>query len=527
VEDTKLDIEIYNSLKQLVRSSGIVLLGLLLSKVFTYAYRIVIAKYYGPETYGLFILATAITSLFVVVAAFGLSEGILRFIPQLRTAKSKGDMGYLWNFSLRFSIVTGLLTSIALFLLSKPLATTFSQDPLLETFLKILSFGIIISLIGNLLVALLRAFEEIFSYSLIYNVFQNAIRLATLIIFTITVAGPLKEFSIAPSFVLGSLITLIISYYIAKKVITKELILKKGYENLHLKKEFISYSWPLMGYALVGFIFYWTDTFSIGVFKSALEVGIYNAAVPIATLLVFIPELFLQLFFPMINREYSRGNFQLIKQVSKQVVKWIFIITLPLFILLFSFPGTAINILFGEEFLLAETALRFLLIGVFFSTLSTVCINLISMTGKSKIVFGNTMLAAIINILLNITLVPRSSIFYLENSSGLVGASLATLISMGFLNFSFIIQVKRHLNFTPFRRSMISLGLLSGIPISLLFLLRSIIPITSLSIVGISLFFILSYWGLLVISGALDKNDWTLIQNILRKFFNSPQQIKK
>ena len=54
------------SLKLLVKTSVIVFIGIALSKILTYGYRVIIARHYGPEVYGLFSLSLMIVGWFIV-----------------------------------------------------------------------------------------------------------------------------------------------------------------------------------------------------------------------------------------------------------------------------------------------------------------------------------------------------------------------------------------------------------------------------------------------------------------------------
>ena len=51
-------------------------------------------------------------------------------------------------------------------------------------------------------------------------------------------------------------------------------------------------------------------------------------------LLILAPEILLQLFFPLVAREYSKNNKKLIGDLSKQVEKWILIIPTSFFLFL-------------------------------------------------------------------------------------------------------------------------------------------------------------------------------------------------
>ena len=53
------------SLVLLVKSSFVVFVGLFFSKICTYGYRIVVARYYGPEVYGLFALSLMVIGWFI------------------------------------------------------------------------------------------------------------------------------------------------------------------------------------------------------------------------------------------------------------------------------------------------------------------------------------------------------------------------------------------------------------------------------------------------------------------------------
>ena len=511
---TKEENQIDQNLKLIAKTSVIVFIGIFLSKVLTYLYRIIIARYFGPEVYGLFTLSLTITTFFITISAFGFCDGLTRFIPQLRAKDKNNEISYLIKKTAKVFLITGILSSLILFFLSDFIAVNIFHNPELSILLKIMSIGLIFSMFVNLFTSVLRGFEKIATFSFIMNIFQNFVRLVVLGI--LILIGFTHSTTVVWSFVIGSILTFFISSIITSYQIPKS---KSIISNSNIGKEFTSYSIPLMFYGLFATIFYSIDALSIGFFKSAYEVGIYNAAVPIAILLGIFPEIFMQLFFPLINREYSNKNAKTIEQLSKQVTKWVFMIALPIFILVFFFPGAAINLLFGSEYLGAEIALRILLVGTFISAVFAVSVNLISMIGKSKLILFNVIFASILNLILNAILVPIPIILNLDNSNGLIGASLATLSSICFFNLLFIIETKKFLKFIPIRRKMITIALISIIPTISLFYLTEVVTKNLLSIITISSLFVLFYLFLLIISNSLDKNDWMIIKSFWRKVF--------
>jgi O-antigen/teichoic acid export membrane protein len=313
---------------------------------------------------------------------------------------------------------------------------------------------------------------------------------------------------------------LIISYFVCKYKIPHIF----GQAKLHhddkklMKREVMSYSLPLLIFGIISTIFYWIDSFSIGFYKSALEVGFYNAAVPIAILLGIAPELFMQLFFPLITKEYAKKNLKLIENLSKQVAKWILLVNLPIFAIMIVFPGALIHFFFGAEYLVAENALRILAISALFSSIFIVSNQLVSMIGKSKLVLMNIVIASVINLALNTVFVPMEKIGFIENSTGMNGAALATLISVIILNLLFMVQAYKNLKIIPLRRKMFNLIVIAIVTTGFLFYLRTIFASNDILTLAI-LFavFLAAYIILVVASKSLDENDLGIIKTIWRK----------
>jgi len=522
-EESKQKFE--SSLKLLVKTSLIVFVGVFISKVLGYIYRIIIARHYGPEVYGLFSLATMILGGIVALCSLGLVDGLSRFIPQYRGKKEYAKISYLFNFTNKILFVSSMISAVLLFCLSDFISLNIFHNIELSLFLKILSFFIPMTVIAGPFLLAIKGYEYTDVYSFIYNIFQNIVKVLALLLLILI---GFNSSSTIFSFCLGLLAIFIASYWFCRYKIPELFInsdLSKT-KKKEIRRSFFSYSLPLLFFGIVSMIFYWTDSLFLGYFKGAEAVGFYNAAVPIALLLAIMPELFMQLFFPMINRYYSIKNFELIKQLSKQLGKWVFMANFPIFILIFIFPGAAINILFGSQYLVAQTALRILIFGSFIASIAVISNNLLSMAGKSKLVLVDIVFALIINIFLNIILIPMPTIAGIENSIGVTGAAMATALSIIFLNSLFFIQAKIYLKITPLRRKMITIFLLGLIPAIALFYIRNIFPSQNIFFVALlGLGFLVIYAGLILLSRSLDDNDWGIIKAIWRKIRQSSQYV--
>jgi O-antigen/teichoic acid export membrane protein len=509
--------EVSHSLNLLAKTSFIVVIGLGLSKVFSYIYRIIAARAFGPEAYGYFSLATVISGFFISVAAVGLADGVLRYIAIYRGRKQPERIGYLFRSSTLLLSITSIITGIILFFLSKIIAVGIFHDANLIPFLEVFSLSIPLALIATPLLSGIRAFERITAYSGIYNMFQNISKVIILALFIYAGFGPQ---SISWSYIVSLGAMLIVAYVYAKRNIP-ELFSADKLDNKQKKQmiaEVIRYSWPLLFYWILTTILYWIDSFSIGYYKNATAVGLYNAAVPIALLLTFVPELFTQLFVPMINKYYAANKKSTVKEISKQMSKWIWAIDLPIFIIMFAFPGAIMNVLFGSEYLVASTALRILSVSMLFTAMGVISSSLVSMKGKSKMVLLNIILASAMNVILNSIFVPMQKIWFVENSLGINGAAIATVISMIFFNLLFFFQAYKYTGISPLRRKMINVTASAIIPTIILYILhRTLVHPSIITLTGMGLIFVVTYVIMLFLLKSFDSHDREVMKKVMSR----------
>jgi O-antigen/teichoic acid export membrane protein len=495
-------------LKTFAKSSLIILFGVFLSKIFTYLYKGAIARAFNPEVYGMFSLAVIVAGVFLSFSSLGLQNGILRYIAFYRGKDKKDRITYLFRIALSVVIPFSIVAGVIMFLTSDLIATSIFHNPNLSIFLKWFALFIPLSSIGGLFHVAIQAYEKVSWYSFIGNILVTSVQLIFLFIFLFF---DLKNLAVIFSYLLGALSVFIVSWLVCKVKIS-ELFIKPRLEK-KIKKELIkklfSYSCPIMFFGFAVFVFSWIDSFMIGYFQTISDVGIYNAAITLSLLLGVIPSLFLQFFIPVITREYSKGNFSLIKDLSKQVNKWIFLLNLPLLIILLFFPGAVLNVLFGSDYLGAKNVLRLLSIGVFTYYLSSISENILLVIEKSKITLLNLIIASTLNVCLNFLFIPKY---------GINGAAFATMISYFAWSLLLIISAKKHASIIPFKLKMVKIFFVSLIPIGVVFAIKSFINMTTLAAILLGILFILLYVLSILITKCLDKNDIMIINTIKEKF---------
>ncbi len=500
-ESTPID----TSLKLIAKTSIIVFITLLFSKLFNYGYRIIIARQFGPEIYGVFSLAIGVFGFFSIIASFGLKSGVTRFVSQFRGKQETEKINIIIFYAIKILIISGIIFGILLFLLSSFIANNIFNEPRLIFFLQVLAILIPIKIMSELLLSIFDSYERVDVSSYIENILSSLANVGFLVLF---IYLSFEANSIVYSFFASFVIVLLISLYYFKRKILTQFSTTKIKDLKELKSDFISYSWPIMFSGVISYIFAWIDSFSIGYLLDIKQVGLYNAAVPIALLFTFIPTIFIQIYFPLINREYSQNKTENIKNMSKQINKWIYFANIPLLIVFVLFPEFVIGLLFGPEFLSASNSLRILAIGYFIFSIFTSSQKLLLMHGKSKVILYDILLASALNLCLNWILIPQY---------GIAGAAIATTISWSLLSILWFIQVNQTLKIIPFKRKMINLSFAFIITFIIGIVLKNNLSTSFIFTILLIIFIALIYVLLALSFRSLDKIDIELMSLAFKK----------
>ncbi len=491
----------------IVSTSSIVLIGVVLSKLINYFYKIIIARGLGPEVYGLFSLGLIMVSIFSAFASLGLIDGVLRYVSFYRGKKQTERISTLVKTSVAITLVTSLLSALVLFLCADFIAIHIFHDPQLSYYLKILAFSVPLSVVSGVFLSVIRAFEKIGVFSFLVNVLYNLLKLGLLVVFIFVMS---KTNAILFSYTLSFAGLLLAAYlfYVFKirPTLHRQRVPKEKRQKIMWQT--LSFSWPLIFTSLLSVLFVWTDSFFLGYYLDASHVGIYGSAVTLVGLFTIAQDLFMQLFLPIISKELARKNTETIQEISKQIFKWIAAINLPLFIAFVLFPEAIIHFFFGSTYIGAAGALRVLALGAFFSSFMSLFNGLMNMGGKTKTVLVAFTFFAILNAVLNIILVPLH---------GLEGAALATTITWCAFALCSAIIVKKAYGFYPMRRKVVRIVLVSLVPALLIYFISTRIPVTSPVLVLLGLIFAVVYFALIILTGCLDRHDLEIIQNLKDK----------
>lgn len=495
------------SLKTVVKGAIIFLIGMFFSKLFNYFFRLLTARL-GPESYGIITLAASFVAVLATLSTLGLNNGVIRYAPYYHSRNENKKVKGAINFSLKTSLITGIIVGAIIFIFSGFISKTFFPNfnqTTLPLALKIVAMIIPPTAALFILFASFEAFRVLKYELYTKNIFEGAFKLAftaLAIYLGYTIIGAMAVYLAA---VVGSMI--LAFYYFRKHILP---IIKTGTKPEKVNKELMQYSLPLLLSGMCMILLLSVDTWLIGYYRTATEVGIYNAAMPTAQMLYTLPTILLILFLPVLTELYAKGDKEEFKTVYKSTTKWIFLVNIPLLAIFLIFPKELINMLFGASYMSGTTTFMILSAGFFTASIFMTSERMLMAVNKTKFILGGYATILILNTTLNLHLIPKYGI----NGAAIASASSYILLSIIFLTGSY--KSTKTIPFTKDYAKSIAAALTASLAA---LLIKNLLQGKYTFLVLVACF-ILAYGIMLISLKAFDKEDKMIINSIKNKFIS-------
>jgi len=416
--ETASQNRVNESLQKIAEGSSITFIGLILSLLPLLIIRLIIVRQWTESDYGIFSLVLSILAICFTVGGLGLYAGLGRNIAYVRGKEEYNKIPIYISASIWFSFIASAIIGFLLFLFSEYISKNFFHEPALIIPLKIISFIIPFSTLINIIVSIYRGFDQVKPTVYFQQILINTLFPAFLIIMIIFDQSFINVFY---ALAISTVITFVLLvYYSIKKIQTLEIFSMKSLKS-PFSKELIVFSFPLLITSIFTIIISLADTVLLGILRNTTDVGLYNAAVPLAQIISFPLTALLLIHLPIFTGLFAKNKSEEIKRSYSILTKWLCYATLPFFFLLFLYPEPIITLLFGQNYISASFALRILSIGLIINNLAGPCGMTLIVMGRYRFEMLSWIFAAIINVGLNITLIP---------AYGIEGAAFATAFSI-------------------------------------------------------------------------------------------------
>jgi O-antigen/teichoic acid export membrane protein len=265
----------------------------------------------------------------------------------------------------------------------------------------------------------------------------------------------------------------------------------------------IKYSIPFTFSGLASFIYNSADIFLILYFIDSRAVGIYGVAYTFAQFVSMFSTAFGYLSEPISSQ--LEKNDKIDKAVNTQtvIVRWILIATLAVAIPMTAFSSEFLGLIFRPSYESGGSVLIILIVGFVLKSVLQVHKPILAALGKSKLIAANTVTTAMLNIILNIILIPRY---------GVEGAGIATSVSFLLLGLLPTIEVWYYTQSVSLSRDTLSSIVMCALVGVIFVPIFIITPQTILWIATISGLFAISYILCLVVVVGFNRDDIMIMQ---------------
>lgn len=277
------------------------------------------------------------------------------------------------------------------------------------------------------------------------------------------------------------------------------------------RKKLMTYNTHSTIFLLLTISLYHVDIILLQPLAGSEAVGLYRAALVIAEFIWFVPTAIQVVLLQSTSELWSNEENYRITQIATRVTRYTLLFTTLLAIGLIALANQFIPLYFGAEFTPAITPLLLLLPGVIGFATARPIFSIGLGKGDLKILIYATGTAAILNIILNLILIPQYSIH---------GAAIATSIGYGSMLFLHMWSARR-IGFNPLADlRLLKVGITAVISAPLIIGLSEIIESSILSLVIIPPIGFMIYSALAIKSGAIKPEE---INQLLGKLPSSLQ----
>jgi len=366
----------------------------------------VLTKMLGAELYGVWAQLLATIGLLAPLASLQLNQAMTRF---LTAREDKQEIGKGLSSILSVMLVTTAIFSLLMFLLSGDLAKTvfggLSSAPFIRMAVPLLFVTIIEERFTR---HYFRSFRQIKKYS------------AFMMLQLVAEIG-LVSYLVLAGFGLRGVIYAMLAARLVMLIVEAALVLPQiriTTPSLSLIKTYLVFSLPLIPFMLCAWIVGSSDRYVIGYFMDIDAVGIYSVAYNLGNVVNFFIAPIWVVMLPAITSLYENNRMHELRVHLKYSLKLFLALAIPAFVGLAVLARPLLAVLTTDEFVESYLVIPLIALAMVLFGSSTIMGNILVLVKRTKtlaLVYGGS---AILNLVLNIALVP---------AIGILGAAVGTL----------------------------------------------------------------------------------------------------
>lgn len=344
----------------------------------------------------------------------GTNQAIIYYSGILTSKKSFGSIKSIY-FKMNFLILVACaILYTPLLVIDKEIINQIFNKQGAYELVSLSLQGLVFYSITMLNIDTIRALK----HTLISEGFRNIFRYTPFFIFSIILYIIDSPEDLVLWFIYSFVVIFVISTAVVYLFLFNKNFPKSAAHNFS-STEILRASYPMALSAISYFLMQSTDVLFISAYDTFESVAYYSIAVKLATVTALALISVNIVIAPKIASIYNDKNFSQLKLILKKATRINVVISLPIIVLLLLFSEYVLST-FGSNYILAKNALWVLLIAQFFNSITGPSALYLNMTGRQKKLNVILVISLLINVVLNIILVP---------DFGMLGAAISTTTS--------------------------------------------------------------------------------------------------
>jgi O-antigen/teichoic acid export membrane protein len=389
------DVLIIGIANALVALSGIIFMPL-------------ITKTLGAHDYGIWAQVNVTISLVLVFAGLGLPGALVRFLPA-KTDRGEIQEGFYSIFYVVF--LTTLIVSIIWIAAADFIGRAFFDGA--TGIVKITGLIILVWSLDQVFLNFFRAFRQMKRYALL-TVANTYVQVGLTVYLVLNGHGILSI--VLAVLAIRAVIFIILLYLIKSQI---------GIKRPHFSgiKEYLAYGLPIIPVNVASWVISSSDRYIVGYFLGVASVGIYSAGYSIGQIPLMFASILGFVLPPALSKLYDEGRMEEVKTHLRYSLKYLLALTIP-----FVFGAVILAEPVLRIFSTAEIAAEgyfvvpLVALSILFACVNSVIYMILVLAKKTKLLGAIFIIAALVNLGLNILVVPHL---------GILGAAITTLIAYG------------------------------------------------------------------------------------------------
>ena len=440
-----------------------------------------IARKLGVDKFGTYTLALTIAGIFGVASDFGSSYLTIREVARDKTKTG----GYLLNGTIVKILLNILFFSIFLVCVQYFYSINFRAVIYLACVASI--FG----MFAQFYISFFNAYEKMHFTSILTSLQSILISVVCLVILLM---GINRVDYLFYGHIVVNFLMVLFSIVLLFQIISPKISNFDPSFSWQFFKKTIPFGLFFMG----GVIYFQTDTVMLSVMKDQTAVGLYQAAMRLIITFEIIPSLLSTALYPTICKTYVHSREEAgIMMMS--VLRYMLFLGLPIAIGVTLLSKEIILLVFGNQFMPAILLLQILSWIVPIRFCGHILGTALSASDNQNVRAWATGLSAILNIVLNMILIPR----YSYN-----GAAFASVITSGFLVVFYYYLIKKEFCHVAFRNIVV-------LPIKSSVIMGAVVYfMKDINVFGVVAVGAVTYLGCLILFKGINEDDYRMLKSM-------------